>query len=352
MNRLALGWLVAMAATWLGLISLSERSLPFTMFLYGPRWVVLLPLIFLVPAALIWSRSSLLVLAAGAWIAVGPIMGFRLSSSVLRADGRAPPPTPLDGIVRVLSFNSQGGGGVRLHLDELIATNSPSVMAFQECGSGIARSLADRAGWHFAQYQSLCVLSRWAVVRSDTMPRAAFERISELGYGGSATVIRYTIAHPRGNFDLVNLHLETPRRGLAGILGDDGLLNDQTGLPNFPRSIDSDRFSVNAEIRSRESERASYWSARHADATPIVVAGDFNMPVESSIFRRYWRVLKDAFETRGNGFGYSKHEGSLLHARIDHILISPRSFEVRGAWVLPDAGSDHRPVMADLKYRP
>lgn len=342
------GWLAAMVGIWWGLFTLSERTLPFTLLAYGPRWVVLLPLVVLVPAALLVARRSLLALLAAAWIGVVPVMGWRTSTNVLSAAGRTPPLLVSNKVIRVLTLNAQGGGVVQQHLDEMIAGHTPSVMAFQECGRELAQKLAGRAEWHFEQFHGLCLLSRWPVTRRDSMPRAAFARISDLGYGGAAIVIRYTIAHPDGPFELVNLHLETARKGLQGVFGNEGLLSDDTGLPNVPRTGNTDRFAINADIRERESERASYWSGRHADRTPIVVVGDFNVPVESSIYRRHWRLLTNAFETRGNGLGFTKYEGRWLRIRIDHVLVSPRWFDVQGAWVAPDVGSDHRPVIVDL----
>ncbi|WP_169307570.1 endonuclease/exonuclease/phosphatase family protein [Gemmatimonas aurantiaca] len=341
------GWLAATVAIWIGLYTLSERTLPFTMLLYGPRWVVLLPLAILVPVALIFAWRALLPLALSAVIAAVPIMGFRLSPAGLMA-GRTPPLQVAPNGLRILSLNAQGGGVVQQHLDEMMAAYTPSVMAFQECGRELGQNLAKRAEWHFEQFHNLCLLSRWPVTQRDSMPRAAFARISDLGYGGAAIVIRYTIAHPAGPFELVNLHLETARKGLEGILGDQGLLRDDTGLPNVPASLETDRFAINADIRLRESERASYWSARHANTTPIVVVGDFNMPVESSIFRAYWSALSSAFDAGGRGFGFTKHEGRWLRIRIDHVLFAPQWFETSGAWVGNDVGSDHRPVIADL----
>lgn len=187
----------------------------------------------------------------------------------------------------------------------------------------------------------------------DTMPRAEFARVRQLGYGGTALVSRYLILHPTRPFYVVNLHLETARKGLEQMLGSDGLLPDGGGLPQtLPFTQGSDRFEANALIRRRESQRASAWAARDARTSPVVVAGDFNLPVESTIYRESWRSWMNAFEARGRGFGYTKSEGSLLRIRIDHILATRQWFRVSGAWLGPDVGSDHRPVIADLMFRP
>jgi vancomycin resistance protein VanJ len=77
------------------------------------------------------------------------------------------------------------------------------------------------------------------------------------------------------------------------------------------------------------------------------VAGDFNMPVESSIYRAHWGDLKNAFSTRGLGWGGSK-KTSWHSVRIDHVVHN-HSWRCIHAAVGPDVGSDHRPVFAVLE---
>ena len=360
---LAWTWLVGMALTWWGLYTHSETSLPFTVLLYGPRWVVLLPLILLVPAALIFARRALVPLLVGVWIAVMPVMGLRVTPAGFVRDGASRSTQPNDDSIRVLTLNAQGGRSVQQHVDEMIAAYAPSIMAFQECGTELARQLAAHGdagrtaqpAWYFDQYQGLCLLSRWPISARDPMTVAttapgapATRRGRRVPRGSAPFAIRYTIAHPTGPFTLVNLHLETARKGLEGLLGNEGLLRDKTGLPDLPRTVETTRFHRNADVRTRESALTAAWSLRDAGLTPLIVVGDFNMPVESSIYRTYWRSLTNAFEARGNGFGFTKHEGRWLRIRIDHVLVTPRWFGVEQAWVAPDVGSDHRPVVVDL----
>lgn len=346
-------WFAGMVVAWVGLITFSERWLPFTLLLYGPRWVVLTPLLLLLPMAIISAGRALLPLGVGFVIGVMLIMGFRWTLQTDQPFSLSPVPSSEGNPtgIRVLTLNAQGGEAVSAQLNAMLARYAPSVLAFQECGEGFFQRLSERRGRHVARVYGMCVMSEWPIVAQDTMPRAAFARVAELGLGGAAHVVRFTIAHPHRPFELVTLHLETARKGLSMLLGADGVLNDRTGMPELPRSADLGRVAANAEIRLRESERAAYWSARRASETPIMVMGDFNMPVESSIYRRYWRSLTNAFEARGTGFGYTKHEGTWMRIRIDHVLVSPAWFSVRGAWVGDDVGSDHRPVVVDLDWQ-
>jgi endonuclease/exonuclease/phosphatase (EEP) superfamily protein YafD len=60
--------------------------------------------------------------------------------------------------------------------------------------------------------------------------------------------------------------------------------------------------------------------------------------------------LRDAFSTAGLGYGYTYGHGLRLghsFVRIDHILVS-RHWDVVRSWTGGAAGSDHRPVIADL----
>lgn len=376
------GWLAASIFIWAGMLWFSERSLPFTMLLYGPRWVVLAPLLILAPLALVAAATSavqskgksrsqatlrisgkslvrspaqpLLALAGAAAISVFGIMGFRFSPIALATAGLKPPVNNATSPnrIRVLTLNAQGGEVVQYRVGELLARYQPSIMTFEECGRNLASRLMSLKEWHFEKRETLCLISRWPITARDTMPRAAFVQVSRYGYGGAGLVVAYTIQHPLKPIRLVSLHLETARKGLSGVLGSSGIINDETGLPDVNFASAGERFEINSNIRERESERAAIWGARHADVVPVIVTGDFNMPVESSIYRRYWSGLANAFSTAGNGFGFTKFEGRLLRIRIDHILTSPRWFNVRGSWVAEDVGSDHRPLIADLDLLP
>ena len=82
----------------------------------------------------------------------------------------------------------------------------------------------------------------------------------------------------------------------------------------------------------------------------IVVAGDFNLPVESAIYRANWGDLRNAFSNCGRGFGHTKFT-SLFGIRIDHVLTSD-PWRCADARVLPSPyGGDHAPLVVDLVIR-
>lgn len=346
-------YLLGMLLAWWMLLTFSERWLPATLLAYGPRVVLLAPLALLVPVALLYSWRSLPFSALGALIVVWPVMGYH----ALGQRG-APPPrlAAAPSTLRVLSLNAQGGTVVQSAVRYLFDTYDPDLLLLQECGEPLVTVLQTLRDAHLMAERGLCVVSRWPLTLVDSMPRSTFEELRQLGYGGTALVSHYRIAHPSGPLHAVNLHLETARKGLEGLVGSDGFIAD--GEASTIERLDPSLTSVaataeaNAAVREAESRAAARWAFERRSCGPLLVAGDFNLPVESSIYRRHWRRFTNAFGDAGHGFGYTKFEGRLIRIRIDHLLTLPDDADIVGAWVGGDVGSDHRPLVVDLRLRP
>lgn len=349
-SRSGWAWTALVLVTWPLLLFLSESFLPATLLAYGPRYVLLAPLVPLFFLALFFSRTTLIPLTIALWVTLSPIMGGRVS---LHTFTKSWPVTRVENSVRVLTYNVQGGGVVATRIRDLVEQVRPDIVALQECGDQMWDSLqALPLPFHLRQH-GLCTASRWKISAADSMPRAKFQAVSAYGFGGTGLVMRHVLDAPVGPLVFVNLHLTTARQGLGLLMGKDGFIPNDFGgdasSGSEQRAQRTDAIEVNALIRNQESELAALWSTRGPEGSPILVAGDFNLPVESSIFRRHWNDFTDAFEASGSGFGWSKIEGPLLRVRIDHVLVSPAaSLKPAGAWVGPDLGSDHRPVIADF----
>ena len=302
-----------------------DRWWPATALLFMGRWVLLVPLAILAPAALVLARRALIPLLLGALVVLGPVMGFRTGWRTLLAQ-------PAGDSFRVVTFNVGGDGGagatVAYLLPTLLVDWAPDVVAFQECGQALGRAVRAIEGWHQYVGVGSCVLSRHPIRESAVMDRAALAQVRRSsGAGGAGFVVRHTLDTPTGPVDLTTLHLETPRKGFEGLsAGDLELLR------------------ANTDIRDIESRLARRWVEEGRNRR--IVAGDFNTPVESRIFREHWGDLANAFSRAGRGFGYTKHNG-WIRIRIDHVLAGPE-WEVRSAQVGRAVGSDHRPVVADL----
>jgi endonuclease/exonuclease/phosphatase (EEP) superfamily protein YafD len=180
--------------------------------------------------------------------------------------------------------------------------------------------------WSTSVQEQLCLVSRFPITEIRQLDRENL-RAAE----GSGLVVEYTIDLGEKQLHLTNLHLDTPRVGLAPVR--EG--NVSEGFNKLHSK------SIVREIESRQARR---WI--NVDEVATVVLGDFNLPVESTIYQRYWGDMRNAFTSAGFGFGYTRFAG-WIRARIDHILVGSR-LRVARAFVGPDFGSDHRPMIADL----
>jgi endonuclease/exonuclease/phosphatase family metal-dependent hydrolase len=304
--------------------TLGDRVLLGTVLLFIGRWVFLLPLTVLVPAALYCRRILLVPLLVAGLVVLGPIMGGRTGWRRLI-------PAPAGMPMRVVSFNTDGADFVAMLLPDLLVNWNPDIVAFQECSPRLAEAVRTSPGWNHHVSQDLCLLSRYPIRSAEVMDRSNLESVrqsktSEIG--GAGFVVRFLIETPRGLIRVGSLHLETPRKGLEGLVVDG----------------DFRRLRLNTEIRDLESRLARRWV--NEGTVPLIVLGDFNTPEESRIFQTHWGDLTDAFSTAGRGLGMTKYNG-WVRARIDHVLTS-EEWHVNRATVGPDAHSDHRPLIADL----
>ena len=266
------------------------------------------------------ARRALLPIGAALVLALGPFVGFRLGWRSFLPEGDP------DLALRVVSYNVEGGERVAPRLGELLRDTRANILAFQECAPEFARSIAELEGWqhHSAPRGNPCLLTRFPIEGADTIGTWQAG-----GFGGSGNAVRYRLRTPAGPITLVNLHLETPRRGLE--------------LLRYGRS--ALRMEGNTTVRELGSERIRAW-IRDIDG-PLVVVGDFNMPVESRIYARYWGDLDNAFGEAGRGFGWTRVL-RWFRVRIDHVLTAGGARAVR-ARLGPDLGSDHVPLVAVIR---
>lgn len=319
----AWGYAALVALVCAVLWTLGDRWWPATVYLFGPRWVVLLPLALLAPAAALLRPRLLAPLLAAAAVMLFPVMGLRAGWRSWAGGEPAP------GTLRVVSLNAEGEPWAAERLIARVAEWRPQAVAVQECSDRVSEALERVRGWTFRRDGQLCLLSRFPLRSAEVMDRSRFDLVRDAGIGGTSAAVRYTLDAPGGPVQLVNLHLETPRKGLEGVFRGDG-----------------DQVESNAISRGIESRVASRWAAQ--GQLPLLVAGDFNLPVESRIYRESWGGFGNAFSRAGRGFGFTRYNG-WIRVRIDHVLAGP-GWRVDRAFVGPDVGSDHRPVVADLVW--
>lgn len=318
-------WAAVILVVTLLLHTVADTWWPATMLLFLGRWPWLLPALPLLLLALLLKRRTT---AAG--IAAVSVVGLFGVMQLSLGSGRLSAPSFADSRVRVITFNIDGDAPAGIQLVELVTSWEPDVFAVQECGENSRRQLAGIPGYS-SDIGVTCLLSKFPIISIDSMRRDAFRDA-----GGAAWVKRYRLKAPAGEFDFTNLHLDTPRKAF------DVLIKGDTGA--------TDAITDKTAVRDVESRLARRWV--DLGRGPRLVAGDFNMPVESAIFRQHWGSMRDGWENAGVGFGYTRLAG-WIRLRIDHVL-ADSNWSVHSARVLPDYGSDHLPVMVevDLKPRP
>jgi endonuclease/exonuclease/phosphatase (EEP) superfamily protein YafD len=234
--------------------------------------------------------------------------------------------------LRLVTFNAQGGNNLDTPLPWIIEETRADLIGFQECGSELrsaVQELPDIA-WFTDSRDQLCLVSRYPITSVRQLERDHLRAAD-----GSGLVVEYTIDVDGRALHLTNLHLDTPRSGLAPVR--EG--NVSEGL---------ERLRSKSMVREIESRQARRWVDTNQGAT--VVLGDFNLPVESVIYQKNWGDLRNAFTHAGLGFGFTRYAG-WIRARIDHIITS-EEVHIERAFVGPDFGSDHRPMIAEVVLLP
>jgi vancomycin resistance protein VanJ len=298
----------------------SDAWWPASLILFGPRWVWGLPLLALVPLAAWKARGALPILAVAIVLFAWPLMSLNVAFG--SSGGGAKPA----GALRVMSFNI-GGPINPAGVEQVLASIDPDVAVFQECSERLDEASLKSKGYSVELGHGMCIASRLPLKKSEMIERSALEDRT-----GAGKVMMYTLDFEGKEIMLFNLHLETIREGLEGL--------------RSRKLAGGTLMDANIAQRNHESEKAR----DHANKTslPLVLAGDFNLPVESAIYRRWWSDYKDGFSETGFGYGHTK-ETPLFGIRIDHVLYGPawkvESFRVADG--LP--GFDHRPIVAELR---
>jgi vancomycin resistance protein VanJ len=313
------GWLALAAAltSWAALRA-GDLWAPGTLLMFGPRWLLALPPALLLLAAVALRRRALWPVVPALLVAVGPVAGCGIPWGQLGPD---PPAGPR---LRVLTCNMHYAKADQGPLDRLIEEARPDVVVLQEWRDSARSDVLLGDGWHTHRVSGLFLASRFPVRQAD--------RLGDSSTGEKGSVMRYELDTPAGVVTVFNLHLATPRKGLGALVG-----FDQQGL---------DEVRSNSELRWRQSESVAAEAGRAAG--PVLLAGDFNTPPESAIFRRVWGGYADAFSDAGWGWGYT-FRAKRTAVRIDHVLMGG------GGWatecrVGPDVGSPHRPLLADVAW--
>ncbi|TWU43417.1 Endonuclease/Exonuclease/phosphatase family protein [Novipirellula aureliae] len=337
---LAIAYLVLLILVWALMWTGMNSHWTITLLLFSPRWVLALPLLVLVPLTLGYRKKLALIYLVHGWILLFPILDFHVGGLPFSKSASVPPNTP---VLRVLTSNLGGGDIDFDRLIQLIEDEQIDVVLFQECKHRLAETVFKKLDWNTRQEDEIAIASPMQLSDAVLLAR------KPESHANSAAAVTCTIrlpdehwphdtleSHDRGNvrIRLVSAHFPTFRPALEKLqrfdFGNGPIALDQMG--------EAYREVVGQVHRSiAESEES------------VIVAGDFNMPVESDHFQRFWGSYQNAFSSVGSGFGHTKF--TRFHGiRIDHLL-ADQHWQILTCEVGPNLGGDHRPVIATFSLR-
>jgi len=289
-----------------------------TVLSFGPRWLLLLPGVFGLFVITRHRRQwpTLLVYVVTCSVLLNPSLNVAAYWS-----------PPRGNTIRIVTQNIGGGRLDMARFIEWLSDTEPDVVLLQECSNRGAAVLQAFQQWQAHRDGGLCLATRFEIQEVAAVDRRAFG-----GWGNIA--VRYRTAAEGLSLTLLNVHLETPREGFEA----------------FGRGWSAGMAAVARvdRLRRLESRLARDLLGSSPDEG-VAVAGDFNMPVESAIYRDSWSDLANAFSEAGLGLGHTKAT-RWFGTRIDHVLANRLLTPVR-SWVGPSVGGDHRPVVADFVFK-
>ena len=338
--RRVLGWLtvayaggalVAMVALeWWG-----ERLWVFSVLLFAPPQMLLLPLLALTPLCLLfrprlclWHLGCVLVLAFG-------YMNFRWSGSP-HGGGQT---------ITVVTFNT--GESYAPQFFDFIGREKPDLILLQDAGKISGTSVAAMLpGFHLARQGEFALVSRFPIQQSVLL--------TEPNWARRPVAARFEVLVHERPLVFYSVHLPTPRQELSRFIGGRRILGDLVGRPHREPGFGNYR-----EWLALRVQLARDLSKVFADEQqPFIVGGDFNMPDHGCIYHLFADEMTDAFKKVGRGWGqtfpggkgrYVRFFGQWL--RLDYFFAGRgwRAVECRPE---PGTTSQHKAVLARFEPAP
>ena len=299
-----------------------------TVLIFGPMWTVLVPLGILTPLVFLFRARLVIPISVITLLYLFGPLGLRVGHPGRSTTSDSPATlsiVTLNAHVGTIDWNS-----LHAYLEDI----QPHILVLQETGWKEFLNLPEE--WNVTREGQLAVASVYPIIESRGWD------VRERPRPQSALAAMYAVVDsPSGPLGVVNVHLITPRDGLNEVIDRRTILSPS----------DSDHLSELNYFRNRESRLLAQW----IDELPRVdfVAGDFNMPVQSHIYRKWWSKYSNAFEQAGSGFGHTRRagiRGIRWGVRIDHVLAGDH-WTAQVCAVGPDVGSDHLPVAAILQSK-
>jgi vancomycin resistance protein VanJ len=295
-------------ALFLAVLLAGERSRATLIALYLPRHPLLVAAVLgaaLAPVTRRHVKPLVAVHVVLALVVLFPVMGFNVGRS---REAKDP--------IRLASYNVYFGKLGRPELLDELAAMPVDILTLQATNDALGAGLRERfPERHIHQQQELVLVSKFKIKKANAPP--------SLEDGAPAMFVEYVVETPNGDLRVINVHPYSPRHALFGY-GDTG-----------------------ENIEHREAQIRAAVDSALKEGPPVILVGDTNLPVLSSIARRSVGRFRDAFEDVGSGFGYT-FPAKRPWMRIDRAFakggIRFLSFEVG-----PKGHSAHRPIFVTFE---
>ena len=309
-----------------------ERCWPISPFLYLPAQTWLLPLVILVPGALVFNRRLLPVFAGCFLLVVVCFAGFRFGLGSRGPRGGAP-------FVTVLTNNI--GESHRQSMAAFVQNQDPDLMVLED-----ARG---RSSWYRRAYPGRSVAGVGEFVIISRFPISNARLLVEPG-GQIPVAAAFRVEWPGRSFTLYAVHLPTPRRDFYRLRG-------RGFLAELLRGRSGGRVSEYAEAMRKRGLMAQWLAGViSAEKDPVLAAGDFNAPSWGYVHSLFDASLTDAFDAAGRGFGFTfpgdtRNPLTLFGPwlRLDYLFCN-RGWVALSCCVEPGRRSQHRCVAARFEW--
>lgn len=322
-------YLIVVTSLWWLMTYVGEQWWLTTVLLFAPRWMVALPLLVLVPLAVWRDWRALIPLGVAGIVVVVLFMGFNIPLNKHSGVDTGKATT-----LRVMSYNILGGMVNAEEFSVFLQQSAVDIVALQECPEEFKLPLP--RGWHSAKRRGLAIMSRYPI--RSVIP---VEVLQPQDQWPGTYLLQAVIQVPETDVAFCSLHLPSPRFGLQAVL-------DKTTLVRPSR-----KGLLEKQLLGRQFVAEKLHNYIKDLKLPVIIAGDFNTTVDSSLYRQFWSGYNNVFSATGWGFGWTQRaavRGLPVRARIDHILTNDRLRPLMGE-IGPDLGSDHLPLIADIGWK-
>jgi endonuclease/exonuclease/phosphatase family metal-dependent hydrolase len=313
---LIFGYTIALILLFLSMEISGERCWPLAVLLYLPQRIFLLPLIILVPAALLAE------VPLGAYAAlVGSVIIYFWHVPFFPGIAGSP------SLVQLKLISNNYGTNHNLPVQPFIDAENPDITVLEDA-SGQAPKFQH-------SYPRRTVLARGQFICISQLPVKSGALLDWPRWRGEPVAAVWAVEWQGQEIAIYSVHLPTPRGDFATLahLGVGSFADAMTARVQLARDL--------AGVLSRESR-------------PCVALGDFNMPSDGYVHRVMTAGLTDCFVKVGAGFGFTfpcdtsnplTLGGPWL--RLDYILAGP-GWHIEDFRVEPSRRSQHRAVMATM----